>query len=261
MRLSLLPLISALSPHLTRLTLIKVDSIISDIAEAFGTSELWSSLQYVRLESFLGMEPSTSQLQASDTAARVAIRQQPQIHVAPHGPPSPPTWVQFRHPAHNLTFLRLPALDYCPPTFGVHYGTAITACLILACNEEGYLSTSRDRHADGRINVDLDSIISPGHITTTLAPRNPKRYTQCGFFLLEISARQPAPGLGERAPRSNDCRLSFKLDCNNERNKARDTQCLISESKDSLITSHVAARTDETWVRKMLVFDVGLLII
>ena len=54
MRLSLLPLISTSSPDLTRLTLIKVDSIISDIAEAFGTSELWSSLQYLRLESFQG---------------------------------------------------------------------------------------------------------------------------------------------------------------------------------------------------------------
>ena len=199
MRLSLLPLISTLSPDLTRSTLIKVDSIISDIAEAFGTSELWSSLQYLRLESFLGMEPSTSQLQASDTAARVAIRQRPQIHVAPHGPPSPPTWVQFRHPAHNLTFLRLPALDYCPPTFGVHYGTAITACLILAWENE-----LPDRTIVGC----------------------PSNWTAI-----------------------------------NERNKARDTQCLISESKDSLITSHVAARTDETSIRKMLVFDVGLLII
>ena len=38
---------------------------------------------------------------APDTVARTAIRQQPQIHVAPL---SHPTWVQFRHPASNLTF-------------------------------------------------------------------------------------------------------------------------------------------------------------
>src|ERR1700733_15957324 len=105
------------------------------------------------------MEASTSQLQATsspDTAARIAIRQRPQIHVAPHGPPSQSTWVQFWHPANNLTFLRLPALDCCPPTFGIHYGTTITACQILACNEKGYLSTSRDCHAHRHINDDLD---------------------------------------------------------------------------------------------------------
>ena len=132
------------------------------------------------------MEASTSQLQATsspDTAARMAIRQRPQIHVAPHGPPSQPTWVQFWHPANNLAFLRLPTLDCCPPTFGIHYGTAITACQILACNEKGYLSTSRDGHAHGRINADLDSIISPGKYYYHLSsPKSEALYPICCDF-------------------------------------------------------------------------------
>jgi hypothetical protein len=107
------------------------------------------------------MQPSTSQLPAPDSAVRMATRPRPQIHVAPHGPPSQLTWVEFLHPANNLTFLTLPALDWCHPTFGIHYGTAITTCQILACNEDGYLSTSRDRHAHGRIDVDLDSNYTP----------------------------------------------------------------------------------------------------
>ena len=163
------------------------------------------------------MEPSTSQLH---TAARVAIRQRPQIHVAPHGPPSQPSWVQFRHPANNLTFLRLPALDYCSPTFGIHYGAAITACQILACSEQGYLSTSRDRHASGRINVDLDSIISPGKYYYHLSsPGSKALYPICCDFSCWKFPRKPS-GLGKRAPRSNDCRLAFKLDCNKRENQS-----------------------------------------
>ena len=82
------------------------------------------------------------------TAASPIIRQRPVIQAALHGPPSQPHWLQFLHPANNLIFLSLPALDYClgpPSTFGMHHGTALTACQILACNEDGYLSHSRER--------------------------------------------------------------------------------------------------------------------
>ena len=101
----------------------------------------------------------------------------------------------------------------------------------------------------------------PGHITTTLAPRNPKRYTQCGFSYWKFPLDNLPPAWENELPDRTIVGCPSNWTAINERNKARDTQCLLSESKDSLITSHVAARTDETWVRKMLVFDVGLLII
>jgi hypothetical protein len=108
------------------------------------------------------MEASTSQPASSpESTAKIALRQRPQIHIASHGPPSRPAFVQFYHPANGLPFLTLPAYD-CSPNFGIHYGTAIAACQILACNKNGYLSTSRNRDATGRINVDLDSIIPSG---------------------------------------------------------------------------------------------------
>lgn len=194
--------------------------------------------------------PSTSQLPAADTEARMAIRQRPQIHVAPHGPPSHSTWVQFRHPANNLTFLRLPTFDWRPPIFGIHYGTAITACQILACNEDGYLSTSRHRHARGRINVDLDSVIPPGTYYYHISSQKPEAlYPICCDFPLWKFPHGQLPPAWRNEP--NWSAIS-------ERVKLRDTRCLISESQDCLATSHVVPRIHQKWVRKMLVFDVGL---
>jgi hypothetical protein len=203
------------------------------------------------------MEASTSQLQAPDT---VAIRQRPQIHVAPYGPPPVPTRVRFRHPANGLTFLSLPAHDYCPPaTFGLHYGTAITACQILACNEEGYLSTSRDPHADGRINVELDSIISAGNYYYHLSSAESEVLYPicCDFSCWTFPHENLPPTWKNELPVETTAAWPSNWSTISERIKARDTQCLISEWKDSLTTSHIVAKIDEPWVRKMLVFDVG----
>ena len=127
---------------------------------------------------------STSQAVSSpETAAKVVFRQQPNTQIAPHGPPSKPTFVWFYHPANDCFFLTLPAFDCCPPNFGIHYGTAITTCQILACNEDGYLSTSRNRNADGRINIDLDSIIpSEEYYYHLNFPRSEALYPICRDF-------------------------------------------------------------------------------
>ena len=206
------------------------------------------------------MEPSTSQLPALDTAARMAIRQRSQISVAPHGPLSQPTWLRFRHPANNLIFLRLPALDWCPPTFGIHYGTAITACQILACNENGYLSTSRDRHAHGRINVDLDSIIPPGIYYYHLSSQKSEALYPicCDFACWKFPHGKLPPAWENEFPNQTTGVWPSNWTAISEKVKARDTQCLVSESQDCLITSHVVASINEKWVRKTLVFDVSL---
>jgi hypothetical protein len=108
------------------------------------------------------MASASQAVSSPETAAKVVFRQRPETQIAPRGPPSELTFVRFYHPANGRRFLTLPAYDCCPPNFGIHYGTAITACQILACNEDGYLSTSRNRNADGRITIDLDSIIPSG---------------------------------------------------------------------------------------------------
>jgi hypothetical protein len=51
-RVTLLPQIINLSPHLTQLSLIHVGGTPTDFAEAFSTPQLWSSLQCLRLDGF-----------------------------------------------------------------------------------------------------------------------------------------------------------------------------------------------------------------
>ena len=208
--------------------------------------------------------PSTSQAPAPDTAARMAIRQRPQIDVAPHGPPSNPFLVKFRHPANDLYFLRLPAFDCCPPdNFGIHYGTAITACRILACNEDGYLSTSRDRHGHGRINVDLDSIIPRGTYYYHLSSQKSEALYPicCDFPCWQFPHRQFPPAWQTELPKEGITAWPPNWSEISEIIKIRDTQCLISESLDCLTTAHVVPRIYEKWVRQMLVFDVSLSLI
>jgi hypothetical protein len=96
--------------------------------------------------------------------AEIPFRERPKSFTDPHGPPSWPAFVCLHHPANGLTFITLPAYDLFslfPLQFGIHHRTAVTACCILACNNPGYLSTSRDRDS-GRVNNDLEAIILAG---------------------------------------------------------------------------------------------------
>lgn len=69
----------------------------------------------------------------------------------PHLPDSmSASFISFRHPGypdeHNLLF-RLPALDgpghADASSSGLHHGTALWACSIIACNLDGFLSPTR----------------------------------------------------------------------------------------------------------------------
>lgn len=199
-----------------------------------------------------------TQSQAPDTVAGFELRQRPQIQVAPPEPPSRPAWVNFHHPANNLIFLKLPALDYCSPNFGLHYGTAVTACQILACNEEGFLSSSRD-HGDicGRINVDPDSIILPGdYYYHLLSPKSEALYPLCRDFSRWTFPHGHLPPVwtSELVGRTTDKLDIWPEDWTelNVKIKARDHwQCLISGSKDSLSASYIVGKKDETWVRQI----------
>lgn len=72
--------------------------------------------------------------------------------------------VSFCHPGyeppHDLLF-KLPRLDqeHASPTKGIHYGTALTACQIVANNAlNGYLAT--DRAGRHRVHGDADSVLT-----------------------------------------------------------------------------------------------------
>ena len=210
------------------------------------------------------MEASTSRLApASDTAAYPIIRQRPVIQAAPHGPSSDPPWLQFLHPAYDQVFLTLPAFDYCPPTFGMHHGTALTACQIIACNEDGYLSHSRERDHDV-IKDDFESIIPPGNYYYHLRSPEPTLYPLCCDFSLWEYPHEKLPAAWEnKLPPAQETasilpqsRTAMSLEIKN-----RDKHCLISLSQDCLTTAHVVPKVEEAWVIIMLIFDVDLSLI
>ena len=200
----------------------------------------------------LSMEASTSQVVSSpETAAKVVLRQRHETQIAPHGPPSRPTFVQFYHPANNLRFLSLPAYDYCPPNFGIHYGTAITACQILACNENGYLSTSRNRNPDGRINMDLDSIIPSGAYYYHLnSPNSKALYPICRDFDCWKFPHENLPSAWEdkSPPDPTPSIWPTNWSAISQKIKDRDAACLVSKWTESITTSHTVAKTAENWV-------------
>ncbi|KAI1506156.1 hypothetical protein F5X99DRAFT_125831 [Biscogniauxia marginata] len=71
--------------------------------------------------------------------------------------------VSFYHPGyefpHDLLF-KLPKLDqeHSSPTKGIHYGTALAACQIVANNADGYLAT--DRTGQHRVNCEFDDVLT-----------------------------------------------------------------------------------------------------
>ena len=208
------------------------------------------------------MAASTSRLApASDTAARTIIRELPVIQAAPHGPASKPPWLKFWHPANNKVFLSLPALDYClgpPATFGMHHGTTLTACQIIACNEDGYLSHSHERDHDV-IDDDFESVIPPGIYYYHLRSLKSTPYPICYDFSLWKFPHKKLPAAWDSQaaatiPPQNWTTMSLAV-------KNRDKHCLISLSQDGLTTAHIVPRVQEAWVTRMLIFDVGLSLI
>ena len=193
---------------------------------------------------------STSQAVSSPETAKIVTRPRPEVQIGPRGPPSEPTFVRFYHPANNRRFLTLPAYDCCPPNFGIHYGTAITACQILACNENGYLSTSRNRDADGRVTLELDCILPSGgkyyyHLNS---PKSEALYPICYDFSLWEFPHESFPSSWKYEQKRTSVNWPTNWSGISQKIKDRDAACLVSEWTDSLTTSHTVAKTEEDWV-------------
>lgn len=196
------------------------------------------------------MEVSGSQAVSSLT---VVIRQRPVITIAPSGPPPKRVYVSFLHPANGLPFLDLPAYDCCPqvPNGGIHYGTALSACEILACNEKGYLSIYSNRDGVGRINVDWDTIIPSGnyyyHLDTETSDL---LYPICQDFSCWEFPHQRLPSAWGSKPA--DYVEVWPTDWNeiSYRLKAEGIRCCASGSLDSLTIARIVPQTQdsEDWV-------------
>ena len=175
------------------------------------------------------------------------------------------TMIRFFHPANNVSFLALAANDFSaagvndnPPTFGLHLGTALLACQIVAFNKPGFLSTSQDRSAPHIPNTLRDILLLDRryyfHLDDDIL-----RYPICLNFSAWIFPHEMVQantiwaggavvrGEMERPPASG---VSGAI-------KRRDGECLVSLWNDGVITSHLAPRTEEQWVHALIVISVA----
>ncbi|KUI71187.1 hypothetical protein VM1G_06835 [Cytospora mali] len=93
---------------------------------------------------------------------RVILKQR--VHSSPKSAAPLKNTISFRHPGYDDPediLLTLPRLDSSPQSgaaAGVHYGTALLACQIIANNAfNGHLTTGRD--GNNRVSIALDGIL------------------------------------------------------------------------------------------------------
>ena len=174
--------------------------------------------------------------------------------------PANQTMIRFIHPANNVSFLALAANDFSaagvnnnPPTFGLHLGTALLVCQIVAFNAPGFLSTSRDRSAPHVPNTPRDILLLDRkyyfHLVDDIFHypiclnfskwRFPHEMVRANTIW---AGGAQVRGATERPPPSD---VSGAI-------KARDGMCLVSLWHDGVKTSHLAPRTEEQWVRALI---------
>ncbi|KIM40496.1 hypothetical protein M413DRAFT_412424 [Hebeloma cylindrosporum] len=172
----------------------------------------------------------------------------------------------FLHPTNDPPFLKLPAYDCCPPKGGIHYGTALVACEILTCNKSGYLSSSRNRDGDGRVNVDLDSVIPAGkyYYHLDMEPSDPL-YPICQVFSCWKFPHNKLPSAWEhKHPKSAPQVWPSDWEEISQVLENRDAACLVSEWTESLTVAHIVHHTEEKWLQRNRMdaqFDRGGIII
>jgi hypothetical protein len=174
--------------------------------------------------------------------------------------PEHPSLVQFRHPCIDEIFLLLPANNVLPttsggtsthPTFGVHQGTALSACEVLA-TAPGFLSTSIDRtQSGGQAPQDLDQLLTEKkyyyHVFDPTTPLYPicldfRSWTFPHNQLPKQWAQMHHTPADEPIGDGNWTIISARV-------KQRDNNsCLVSGWCDSIMTAHVIPKEEAIWV-------------
>jgi hypothetical protein len=170
------------------------------------------------------------------------------------------TMVKFIHPANDASFLSLAANDFVaagvggnPPTFGLHLGTALLACQVIALNRPGFLSTSRDRRAPHIATTPRDVSLLARRYYFHLDEDLPQYPICLDFSTWEFPHAMVLPGTiwtggpqeaGMMVERESDVSLVVKV---------RDGMCLASLCRDGLDTAHLVPRVMERWVCLLIV--------
>jgi hypothetical protein len=174
--------------------------------------------------------------------------------------PSTPKAIRVHHPANKLLFLALPAFDHLPTShlqFGCLHETVVTACMILAFNRPGYLSTSDDRDRDrdqdqDRDQLPIDSILLPGRYFYHLNDAESEElYPICSDFRKWDFPHRKLPPSWFAVPSTEIRNLPSSSSQVGPMIKGRDKVCLLSRSKEHLTTAHVVPKEENQWVRRI----------
>jgi hypothetical protein len=156
--------------------------------------------------------------------------------------------VSFWHPGTNELLLRLPANDVSSPNvFGLHHGTALLACEVLAYNARGYLSTFRDpadhgsQHAGGR-----DSLLLRKKYYYFI-PSKPQ-YEICRLFSKWPFPHESYAEVWGSGILDSGISMELQTDGASLVIRGRDRVCTISGSSHSLSMSHIVPMAENGWV-------------
>ncbi|EDR13960.1 uncharacterized protein LACBIDRAFT_305223 [Laccaria bicolor S238N-H82] len=162
--------------------------------------------------------------------------------------------VTIIHPANGVELFEWQAYDRLPGPelqFGVHVETLLTACQIVANNEPGYLSKHQGRD-DERIDVDLGSILAPGHYYYHVEKVALNPYPICRDFKswtfphgdMPRSWSIKSPALPKNLHwGSSWSAVSFIV-------KLRDKKCRVTGSSEWLSTAHLIPEEERSWLRR-----------
>ncbi|KAI1288301.1 hypothetical protein F5Y03DRAFT_379872 [Xylaria venustula] len=150
--------------------------------------------------------------------------------------------IEFRHPGYNPpcdTLFMLPRLDRSSASSlkGVHYGTALTACQIIANNAfNGYLAT--DREGRERVDLNLDHLLTESQYwffaSSTYQNQNPYPIIpsfQDWAFPHQDIARWPLPTDIATDPDTSDPR------------------CIITQTAALVNKAHLIPAADKNWLK------------
>jgi hypothetical protein len=156
--------------------------------------------------------------------------------------------------------IKLPANDVSSPnTFGLHNGTALSACQVLAYNAPGFLSTSRDpadlqsRHVGNR-----DTLLLKRKYYYVVASK--PQYEICPLFSQWPFPHESYDEAWVSGPLNEGVKVELQADGASLVIKERDRVCPISRRGDSLSISHMVPAAERDWIRVLLLCQLSFIL-
>ncbi|KAI0879437.1 hypothetical protein GGS24DRAFT_156533 [Hypoxylon argillaceum] len=150
--------------------------------------------------------------------------------------------IKFRHPGypppHDILFI-LPRLDRSSSLRGVHYGTALTACQIIANNAfDGYLATDREGCERVDSNLDFNHLLTKSNywffIASTPSNLNPYPIVPSFQDWAFPHQRIPIPEWARPKPTANSDVIDHH-------------RCIVTQTAGFIKQAHLIPTTEKKW--------------